>query len=52
MQSGALLDNMRRPLQSDVINRFCARVPYADGRLFEEGDEMIFMLNRNKGIGP
>ncbi|KAF8331173.1 hypothetical protein F5887DRAFT_998825 [Amanita rubescens] len=27
---------------------FCASVPCMDGRLFEEGDEMIFMLNRNK----
>ena len=39
----------KQQLQIMLLHRLCVTVPFAGNRMFEEGDEKIFRLNRNKG---
>lgn len=48
-QFGEHIDNANLIPLLMSFHRLCVTVPYAGNRMFEEGDEKIFKLNRNKG---
>jgi hypothetical protein len=48
-QSGARIDDAKQQFQFILFHRLCVTVPFAGNRMFEEGDEKIFKLDRNKG---
>ena len=48
-QSGARIDDAKQQLQFMIYHRLCITVPFGGNRIFKEGDEKIFKLDRNKG---
>ena len=48
-QFGTRFDDTKQLQFMMLFHRLCVTVPFAGNRMFEEGDEKIFKLNRNKG---